>query len=268
MKIVILETPEHVAQYGAELISKQLASKPASVLGLATGSTPVALYNELIARCRTSEVSFSQATTFNLDEYLGLDAQHPQSYRYFMDKHLFNQVNIDPANTYVPNGTSADPIAECEAYELKLEKAGGVDLQLLGLGHNGHIGFNEPTSSLGSRTRIKTLTPETIKANQRFFSEGEFQPTLAITMGIGTIMESKQVVLLATGAAKSDAVVEMIEGPIAARCPASILQLHPKVTVILDRAASQGLENSCFYELTEARNQELLHHRQSRSQSR
>lgn len=257
MQIVILETPEQVANYGADQISKQINSKPTSVLGLATGSTPVALYKELISRYRAGEITFSQVTTFNLDEYLGLDAEHPQSYRYFMNEHLFNQVDINLANTYVPNGTPIDPFAECDAYESKLGEAAGVDLQLLGLGQNGHIGFNEPTSSLGSRTRIKTLSPETIEANRRFFSDGEFQPTLSITMGIGTIMESKRIVLLATGAAKAGAVVDMIEGPIAAKCPASILQMHPQVIVILDRGAAQGLKNRSFYQLIEEKNQRL-----------
>ncbi len=261
MQIVILETPEQVANYGADQISQQITSKPTSVLGLATGSTPVALYQELISRFRAGKITFSQVTTFNLDEYLGLDAEHPQSYRYFMNENLFDQVNIDPANTHLPSGTSINPIAECDAYESKLSEAGGVDLQLLGLGQNGHIGFNEPTSSLGSRTRIKTLTPETIKANSRFFSEGEFQPTLAITMGIGTIMESNRIVLLATGAAKAGAVVDMIEGPIAARCPASILQMHPNATVILDRDAARGLKNGSFFEMIEVKNQQLLRNR-------
>lgn len=261
MQIVILDTSEQVANYGADRISQQISSKPTSVLGLATGSTPVALYKELIRRFRSGLITFSQVTTFNLDEYLGLDSEHPQSYRYFMNEHLFNQVNIDLANTYVPNGTPVDPVAECDAYESKLREAGGVDLQLLGLGQNGHIGFNEPTSSLGSRTRIKTLTPETIDANRRFFSEGEFQPTLALTMGIGTIMESKRIVLLATGASKAGAVVDMIEGPIAAKCPASILQMHPRVTVILDRDAARGLENCSFYEMIEFKNQQLLNRR-------
>lgn len=265
MQIVILETPEQVANYGADQISQQIASKPTSVLGLATGSTPVALYQELVNRYRAGDITFSQVITFNLDEYLGLDADHPQSYRYFMNKHLFNQVDIKPANTYVPSGTPIDPIAECDAYEARLGVAGGVDMQLLGLGQNGHIGFNEPTSSLGSRTRIKTLTPETIEANRRFFSEGEFQPTLAITMGIGTIMESMRIVLLATGAEKADAVVDMIEGPIASRCPASILQMHPRVTVILDRNAARGLENCSFYEVIETKNQQLLRNRLGRS---
>lgn len=154
-----------------------------------------------------------------------------------------------------------DPIAECDAYESKLRMAGGIDLQLLGLGQNGHIGFNEPTSSLGSRTRIKTLTPETIDVNRRFFGEGEFQPTLAITMGIGTIMESNRIVLLATGAAKAGAVVDMIEGPITASCPASILQMHPNATVILDRDAARELKDGSFFEMIEVKNQQLLRNR-------
>lgn len=257
MQIVILDTPEQVASYGADRFAKQLNNKPDSVLGLATGSTPIALYNALIARVKRSELSFAKARTFNLDEYLGLAGTHPQSYRYFMNEHLFRHLDIDLANTAVPDGATEEPLAACDAYEVAIKAAGGIDLQLLGIGRNGHIGFNEPSSSLASRTRVKTLTPDTVKANQRFFDDGEFQPHLSITMGIGTIMEARQVLLLATGENKAAAVRATVEGPLAARCPASILQMHPKATLVLDRAAASQLEDVAFYQYIEQENQRL-----------
>jgi glucosamine-6-phosphate deaminase len=257
MQIVILDTPEQVANYGADRFADQLNNKPDSVLGLATGSTPIALYNALIARVKRSELSFAKARTFNLDEYLGLAGTHPQSYRYFMNEHLFRHLDIDLANTAVPDGATEEPLAACDAYEVAIKAAGGIDLQLLGIGRNGHIGFNEPSSSLASRTRVKTLTPDTVKANQRFFDDGEFQPHLSITMGIGTIMEARQVLLLATGENKAAAVRATVEGPLAARCPASILQMHPKATLVLDRAAASQLEDVAFYQYIEQENQRL-----------
>lgn len=257
MQIVILDTPEQVANYGADRFADQLNNKPDSVLGLATGSTPIALYNALIARVKRSELSFAKARTFNLDEYLGLAGTHPQSYRYFMNEHLFRHLDIDLANTAVPDGATEEPLAACDAYEAAIQAAGGIDLQLLGIGRNGHIGFNEPSSSLASRTRVKTLTPDTVKANQRFFDDGEFQPHLSITMGIGTIMEARLVLLLATGESKAAAVRATVEGPLAARCPASILQMHPKATLVLDRAAASQLEDVAFYQYIEQENQRL-----------
>lgn len=257
MQIVILDTPEQVANYGADRFADQLNNKPDSVLGLATGSTPIALYSALIARVQRGELSFAKARTFNLDEYLGLAGTHPQSYRYFMNEHLFRHLDIDLANTAVPDGATEEPLAACDAYEAAIETAGGIDLQLLGIGRNGHIGFNEPSSSLASRTRVKTLTPDTVKANQRFFEDGEFQPHLSITMGIGTIMEARQILLLATGESKAAAVRATVEGPLAARCPASILQMHPKATLVLDRAAASQLEDVAFYQYIEQENQRL-----------
>ncbi len=257
MQIVILDTPEQVANYGADRFADQLNNKPDSVLGLATGSTPIALYNALIARVQRGELSFAKARTFNLDEYLGLAGTHPQSYRYFMNEHLFQHLDIDLANTAVPDGATEEPLAACDEYEAAIQAAGGIDLQLLGIGRNGHIGFNEPSSSLASRTRVKTLTPDTVKANQRFFDDGEFQPHLSITMGIGTIMEARQILLLATGESKAAAVRATVEGPLAARCPASILQMHPKATLVLDRAAASQLEDVAFYQYIEQENQRL-----------
>ncbi|PTY38046.1 glucosamine-6-phosphate deaminase [Saccharospirillum sp. MSK14-1] len=258
MQIVILDTPEAVANYGADQFVARLQKKPQAVLGLATGSTPIALYRELIRRYQAGDVSFAQARSFNLDEYLGLDGDHPQSYRHFMNAELFSQIDIDLAHTQVPDGAADDPLAACEAYETAIKNAGLIDLQLLGIGRNGHIGFNEPSSSLASRTRVKTLTPDTVEANKRFFKPDEFQPNLAITMGIGTIMEARHILLLATGESKAEAIREAVEGPVAARCPASILQMHPRATLVLDRAAARGLKDVDFYEYIERENQRLL----------
>ena len=236
----------------------QLSAKPDSVLGLATGSTPLALYHLLIAANQQQQVSFACAKTFNLDEYLGLNSEHPQSYRYFMQQHLFNHIDILPENTAIPDGAAADPVAACARYEQQIIAAGGIDLQLLGLGRNGHIGFNEPSSGLRSRTRIKTLTAATIADNARFFQTGDYQPHLSITMGIGTILDARKIVLLATGVTKASAVKAMIEGPLAAACPASALQLHQQATIVLDEAAASELADIEFYRHIERENQALL----------
>lgn len=258
MKVVILDNPETVADYGLRMFKAQLHEKPDAIFGLATGSTPVALYNALIKAYQNNELSFAAAKTFNLDEYLGLSSEHPQSYRYFMNQSLFNHVDIDLNNTYIPDGNATNPLNACEEYEQLIREAGGIDLQLLGLGRNGHIGFNEPSSCLTSRTRVKTLTLDTIKDNARFFAEGEYQPHLALTMGIGTIMDSRKVVLLATGASKAKAVADMVEGPITASCPASILQMHNKTTLIIDDAAASQLKDADFFKHIETENQALL----------
>ncbi|WP_394190316.1 glucosamine-6-phosphate deaminase [Pseudoalteromonas atlantica] len=257
MQIVILNDAAAVAAYGANIFAKQLEKKPTSVLGLATGSTPVALYQELISKNKAGEISFSHATTFNLDEYLGLTGEHPQSYRYFMNEQLFNHVDINKDNTFVPPGDAENPIEACHEYETKICDAGGVDVQLLGIGRNGHIGFNEPSSGLTSRTRVKTLTKATIEDNARFFKADEYQPHLSITMGIGTILEAKKVVLLATGENKADAVLAMVEGPLMAKCPASALQLHRDAVIVIDKAAASKLEDLEFYQHIEAENQKL-----------
>ena len=247
MKVVILDSAGAVAVYGADVFAAELALRPAAVLGLATGSTPLALYRELVERSRSGRLSFAQATTFNLDEYLGLGSGHPRSYRQFMQENLFAHVDIDPAHTHLPAADAHNARRAGPEYEAKIAAAGGVDLQLLGIGRNGHIGFNEPYSSLNSRTRVKTLTAKTIADNARFFAAGEYQPHLAITMGIGTILAARRVLLLATGAAKADAVAQMIEGPVAARCPASALQLHEAATVVLDVAAAGRLSDPEFF---------------------
>ncbi|MEO2266522.1 glucosamine-6-phosphate deaminase [Pseudoalteromonas sp. YIC-656] len=258
MQIVILKDATEVAEYGANLFVNQLQKKPASVLGLATGSTPVALYQNLIARNHAGDISFANAISFNLDEYLGLDGDHPQSYRYFMNQQLFNHIDIDINNTHVPPGNAADPIVACEVYEQQIAQAGGIDIQLLGIGRNGHIGFNEPSSGLTSRTRVKTLTKATIEDNARFFAEDEYQPHLSITMGIGTILDAKKVVLLATGENKAQAIKATVEGPLTAACPASVLQMHRNAVIVIDEAASSQLADVDFYKHIEAENQKLL----------
>ena len=258
MKVVILDDAHAVADYGADLFREQLRKNPASVFGLATGSTPLLLYKELIENNRKGELSFAEVTSFNLDEYMGLAPDHPQSYRHFMNREFFEHVDIDLANTHVPPGDADNPLTACVEYEDRIRAAGGIDIQLLGIGRNGHIGFNEPTSCLVSRTRVKTLTLETIEDNARFFSEDEFQPQLSITMGIGTIMEARLVVLLATGESKADAIKAMVEGPVSAWCPASALQMHPSTVVIVDEAAASKLTNPDFFKHIEAQNQALL----------
>lgn len=257
MQVVILKDAAAVAEYGANVFKQQLKKKPTSVLGLATGSSPIELYKNLIAANKAGDISFGQASSFNLDEYLGLEGTHPQSYRYFMNEQLFQHLDIDLARTHVPDGMAKNPEAACAEFEARMKDAGGVDLQLLGIGRNGHIGFNEPSSSLASRTRVKTLTKETIDDNARFFKEGEFQPNLSITMGIGTIMEAKQIVLIATGASKAQAIKDTVEGPLSAACPASILQMHPKAIVVIDEAAAASLIQREFYQYIETQNQKL-----------
>jgi glucosamine-6-phosphate deaminase len=258
MKLVILPDAAAVAAYGARIFIQQIARKPDSVLGLATGSTPVALYQQLIAAYQAGAVSFRQVRSFNLDEYLGLSGAHPQSYRYFMQQQLFDHVDILPQHSFVPQGDARDPIAACADYEQALKQQGGIDLQLLGIGRNGHIGFNEPSSSLRSRTRVKTLTRATIEDNARFFAADEFQPHLSLTMGIGTILESKKLLLLATGDNKAAAIQACVEGPLTAACPASALQLHEQAIVIIDEAAASGLSDVEFYKHIERENEALL----------
>lgn len=257
MQIVILKNSVEVAEYGANIFIEQLKAKPDSVLGLATGSTPVSLYRQLINANQAGEVSFAKVTSFNLDEYLGLDGSHPQSYRYFMNEQLFDHIDIDKAQTFVPPGDAQDPIEACERYENQIVDAGGIDIQLLGIGRNGHIGFNEPSSGLMSRTRVKTLTKATIDDNARFFSEGEYQPHLSITMGIGTILDAKKVVLLATGDNKAYAIKATVEGALSASCPASALQLHRHAVLVLDEAAASKLTDCDFYKHIEVENQKL-----------
>ncbi len=247
MEVLIREDPENGCLLGAKIIARVVREKPDAVLGLATGRTPLQLYKELIRMHREEGLDFSQITTFNLDEYVGLPATHDQSYRYFMRENLFRHINIDQSRTHVPDGTAVDMHAECRSYEQHIIDAGGIDIQLLGLGRNGHIGFNEPTGSLRSRTWIKILSKQTLEDNSAFFGSLEDMPKHALTMGIGTILDAKRVLLLAFGPAKVRAVEDMIEGPLAAVCPGSALQLHPRATVILDENSAAGLRYADHY---------------------
>jgi len=249
MQVLLLDSSQTVARRAADAVCRQIERKPDSVLGLATGGTPLALYGELIRRHQAGQVSFKDVTTFNLDEYVGLASEHPRSYRAFMQSHLFNHIDIDPERTHLPDGLAANPLAEGADYEAKIEAAGGIDLQVLGIGRDGHIAFNMPTSSLVSRTRIKTLTNDTLEDNQRFFKTDEFQPHLALTMGIGTILDARHIVLLATGFSKSSAIADMVEGPVSALCPASALQMHNKVQVLIDNEAAANLNYTRYYQL-------------------
>jgi len=257
MQIVILENSSAIADYAANIFTRQLKKQPDSTLGLATGSTPIPLYQRLIHAYQDKEISFAKVTTFNLDEYLGLAPEHLQSYRHFMKRHLFDHIDIAQSNIFVPSGNAQNAIEVCENYESTIRQRGGIDLQLLGIGRNGHIGFNEPSSGLMSRTRVKTLTEATIHDNARFFSDEEFQPHLSITMGIGTILDSRQVLLLATGGAKAKAIRAAVEGPVSASCPASALQMHPNAVVVVDAAAANELEHRAFYKHVERENQKL-----------
>lgn len=247
MEIIITADPAAAADLAARRIRDLVRGKPSAVLGLATGSTPLGLYRELIRMHREEGLSLAGVTTFNLDEYVGLSPEHPASYRRFMQENFFSAMDVAPERIHIPDGLTSDVAASCEAYEAAIRKAGGIDLQVLGLGHDGHIGFNEPTSSLASRTRIKTLTEETIQANQRFFAAGEKVPQHVITMGIGTIMEARTCLLLAFGAGKAAAVAAMVEGPLSAMCPASMLQMHAGAVVVTDEAAARLLQRSEYY---------------------
>lgn len=251
MKVLILDTADHAATRTASLIVRQVQARPDAVLGLATGATMTPVHALLRAAHRAGQISFAQVTTFNLDEYLGLPPTDPRSYRATMQAELFDHVDIDPARTHLPIGDAPDPEAQAARYEAAIAAAGGIDLQLLGIGRNGHIGFNEPISSLTSRTRVKALTQETRAANARYFPEGG-TPRFALTMGIGTITEARHCLMLATGAAKADAVAAMIEGPLSAACPASILQMHRHATVILDRTAAGRLKLLGHYDRVDA----------------
>jgi len=242
MEVVVKDNYEQVSRLAAEMIAGFLKRKPNAVLGLATGSTPLGTYRELIRMHKHEGLDFSKVVTFNLDEYVGLPPAHEQSYRSFMSRSLFAHVNIRMDNTHLPDGMADDITAGCLAYEKKIEEYGGVDVQLLGIGTNGHIAFNEPGSSLASRTRVKTLTQETRTDNSRFFKTMEEVPRYAVTMGIGTIMQARQIILLADKAAKADAIAATVEGPVTAMCPATALQLHPWVTVIVDKAAAAKLK--------------------------
>lgn len=243
MEIIIQPSKEAAIGIAADLVASLIRGKPDAVLGLATGSTPVLLYRKLVER----HLDWSRVRTFNLDEYIGLGVDHPQSYRAFMRENLFRHVNLRQENIHVPDGNAVDVPAFCQAYEDKIRAAGGIDLQILGIGTDGHIGFNEPTSSLASRTRIKTLTSRTMQDNARFFGNADHVPQHVITMGVGTIMEARQIYLLAFGEAKAQAIGGAVEGPVTALNPASALQFHQATAVFLDEAAATRLSRADYY---------------------
>jgi glucosamine-6-phosphate deaminase len=258
MEVIITRDYDEMSQVAAQIIRRQVIRKPDSVLGLATGSTPLGTYKEMIRMHREEGLDFSKITTFNLDEYLGLPPAHPQSYRYFMNENLFKHINISPSRIFIPNGMAEDIDSYCQWYEEQIKKAGGIDLQLLGIGSDGHIAFNEPGSSLGSRTRLKTLTESTIRDNARFFDRKEDVPCFAITMGVGTIFEARDIVLIANGKKKAAVCAKFIEGPVTARVTASRLQLHPHVLVVLDEAAASQLREADYYRWVQLQKQKLV----------
>ena len=248
MEVIIYPNKEQANAAAADFVASAVVRNPRIVLGLATGGTPLGLYENLIEKYKKGEVSFAKASSFNLDEYYGLPADDKNSYAYYMRENLFDKIDIELENTHIPNGMAENPKIACEEYERALKAAGGVDLQILGIGSDGHIGFNEPTSSLSSRTRMKTLTRETIEDNARFFDDNpDAVPTHCLTMGIGTIMESETIVLLAFGKSKADAVAGMVEGPISSMIPAYILQMHQNVKVFLDEDAASKLKLANYY---------------------
>jgi glucosamine-6-phosphate deaminase len=247
MRVIVEPDFNSVSRKAAQFVGALVRRRPTCVLGLATGGTPLGLYAELIRMHREDGLDFSRVSTFNLDEYVGLDPTHPQSYRYFMQENLFQHINIDPRNTHVPDGRALDFEAHCEHYEKLIRESRGIDLQVLGIGSDGHIAFNEPGSSLGSRTRLKTLTAETVRDNARFFGSAEAVPRLAVTMGVGTILESRQCLLLACGKHKAQAIRDTIEGPVTAQVTASAFQLHRDVIAVIDEDAAQLLQRRDYY---------------------
>ena len=248
MEIIQQPDAETASKITARIIRRQIETKPESVLGLATGSTPLPLYRELVRLHQEEDLDFSRVSTFNLDEYIGLAPGHPRSYHAFMHEHFFRHVNLPESRIHIPDGLTADVEAFCTDYEARIAAAGGIDIQLLGIGTDGHIGFNEPGSSLASRTRIKTLTQRTLSDNARFFKDGETQPHHVITMGIGTILDSRRILLLAFGDNKADAVAAAAEGPVTASVPASALQLHPKTHLFLDTPSASRLARADYYQ--------------------
>lgn len=252
MRIIIEKDYDTMSKRAADLIVSQLDEKPSSILCLATGSTPVGTYKELVSRYKAGKIDFSKVSTFNLDEYYGLADEHPQSYHYFMNENLFKHINLRKSNSMIPDGKVKNIKKYCFEYEWEIKQKGGIDLQLLGLGRDGHIGFNEPGSSLGSRTRLKTLTQETVEDNSRFFKEKKDVPVYVLTMGIGTIMEARKILMLVSGTNKAEVLQKVVEGPVTSMVPASALQMHPNVVLIADEAAAYKLARKDYYEYVES----------------
>ena len=247
MEVIIQANQESAAALVSRIVAHDLRANPHLVLGLATGRTMECVYRHLVRMHKEEHLDFSLCSTFNLDEYVGLFPSDPNSYRHYMDHHLFRHVNIDPRNTHLPNGMATDLETECRHYEALIHRFGGIDLQLLGIGTAGHIGFNEPLSALRSRTRVKALTPTTLKQNAGMFGGEDRVPRRALTMGVGTIIEARRCILLATGESKAAVIAQAVEGPITSMVTASALQLHARCTVVVDEAASAQLTEKDYY---------------------
>lgn len=241
MRVIVANNSDQMSKIAAQIFAERIKAKPNIVLGLATGGTPVKMYKELVRMHKEEGLDFSNVVTFNLDEYLGLPPEHDQSYRYFMNTNLFDHINIKKENTHILNGVAPDPEAECKAFEQAIKEAGGIDLQLLGIGANGHIAFNEPGSPKDSRTRVVDLTQKTIEDNSRFFKSIDEVPKKALSMGIASILEAKEIVLIADKTSKADAIAKTVEWPVTEDVPASFLQEHPNVTIIVDKDAASKL---------------------------
>jgi len=248
MEIIIQPHSRKASLIAARIVARVVREKTRPVLGFATGNSPLQVYKDLIRMHREEGLDFSRVTTFNLDEYVGLAADHPSSFHAFMEQHLFGHVNIPEENVHIPDGMTKDIPAFCRRYEEDIKAAGGIDVQILGIGTDGHIGFNEPSSSLASRTRIKTLTDQTRKDNAVFFGGEENVPFHCITMGVGTIMDSRMCLLLAFGKKKARAIAATCEGPITTMVPGSVLQMHPHAIIIIDKDAASELKKVDYYE--------------------
>ena len=246
MRIIVCENYEEVSKKAAQMILSQVTLKPNSVLGLATGSTPIGMYENLVKLNKNGDIDFSEVRTFNLDEYYKLPKESDQSYHHFMYKNLFDHININPENIHIPNGMTADVDAECERYDKLIKEAGGVDIQVLGIGNNAHIGFNEPTINFEKGTHLVELEESTIEANSRFFDNIEDVPKKAITMGVGSIFKSKKIMLIATGENKAEAIYNTVYGKVVPEVPASILQFHSDIVLILDKKAAKLLKKEDY----------------------
>lgn len=242
MKILVVKNYDEMSKVAAKELAEVISKKPEATLGLATGGTPVGMYKELIDMHKNGELDFSKVTTVNLDEYVGLSGEHDQSYRYFMDSNLFNHVNIRKEYTYVPNGLAEDMLKECVNYDKRIEELGGIDVQVLGIGSNGHIGFNEPSDTLSLGTHVTDLAESTIEANSRYFVSKEEVPTKALTMGLGAIMKAKKILLMVSGEAKAEIMDKVVNGKITTQVPASFLQMHKDVVLIIDEDAARKIK--------------------------
>ena len=244
MRVIIAKDYNEMSKFAAEEMASDINKNPNIVLGLATGGTPVGMYKELIKMNKKEKVDFSNVKTINLDEYVGLDGDHDQSYRYFMNENLFNHININKNNTFVPNGLATDIETECKDYDKRVSELGGIDVQLLGIGNNGHIGFNEPNDFLNLGTHLTDLKNNTIEANARFFDSIDKVPKKAITMGLGGIMKAKKIILIASGENKADIIEKLVNGKITTQVPASMLQMHNNLVVIIDKDAAKNLKEA------------------------